>query len=737
MITSRARPTKFLQLAAVSALALCATSPALAQTASPAAAAESTAGNSSARSDDIVVTAQRREERLQNVPISLSALGSAQLSSRGAADITALVGAVPGLTISSFAGVNASNLVAIRGINGQPLPIGAGQATAIYLDGVYLSRPDAAFFSLDDVQRVEVLRGPQGTLYGRNATAGAINIITRDPGDRLEGGLDANYGNYNAVNVRGSLRGPLGGGFSAGVSGSYNRHDGYFINSVTGNRIGKQEAYTVRGKLGYTDPSGDFHAVLAGDSSRNAQEQVFKGGYQLSPTVVYTGIGDPKFVSSDAISESQAWGAVIRSEGVSLTMNYTASPELVLTSISSYRKVTTDTQYDGDATASSLILSSSFNSSKAFNQELRAVYTGNAFRLTAGFNYFHEDALFALGARSPALPVLRTSPVDTSNLKAWALFAQAEYDVVSNLTFVAGLRYNNEHRDFTVDFTKAPVPGPFNSGKVSDTAFLPSFGVNFKAAPDVLLYAKVSKGYQAPGFNFLPAAALAPNTFRPEKLWAYEAGIKSEFMDRKVTFNAAAFRYEYKDIQIRSVTGVNITTVDNAASAKVQGFEASLALRPATGFTLSGQVTYLDNKYKSFCQFISAGAPQGSDPLCGTGFADRSGNRLNLAPTWSGGIDATYVAELGSGRLTLNANYAWESNVFYTTANEPLVSSGGWTKLGARVAYKLANGPEIYVFGKNLTDKRYIAYGARLNATLMPLGISEPRTYGVGVSYHF
>ncbi|MCC7122400.1 MAG: TonB-dependent receptor plug domain-containing protein, partial [Gammaproteobacteria bacterium] len=203
----------------------------------PAAMAQTsdTAGNGAAgvETEEVVVTAQRRKERLQDVPIAISALGADTLAERGVDDVSALRGSVPGLSISNFGGVNVSNLVAIRGVSGQPLPIGAGQATAMYIDGVYLSRPDAGFFALDDVERLEVLRGPQGTLYGRNATAGAINIITREPGQQRRGGFDLSYGNFASVRAKGSLNGGLTDRLSAGISASYDRRDGYFVNTVT------------------------------------------------------------------------------------------------------------------------------------------------------------------------------------------------------------------------------------------------------------------------------------------------------------------------------------------------------------------------------------------------------------------------------------------------------------------------------------------------------------------------
>ncbi len=728
--------SKFASLAFASSLI------ALALSAAPASAQEAVADQPQAAQPDsggeIIVTAQRREERLQDVPIAITALGSEQLAQRGAIDLANLVGAVPGLSISGFTGANGSNVVSIRGVTGQVLAIGSGQATAIYIDGVYLSRPDAAFFALDDVERVEVLRGPQGALYGRNATAGAINIVTRTPGSELRGGGEVNYGNFDTILARGSLSGPLGGGFSAGISGSYNRHDGYIRNTVTGNRLNDREAYTLRGQLRFQSSDDRFSAVLAGDYVHDDATPVFKNSVLL-PSGVFAGMGNPKEFSSDALTEAQTRRRTIN-KGVALTLNYEASDSLDLVSITAFRKIGVVALYDADGSQLPALVAGTDNRSRTFSQEIRGVFTGERVRATVGANIFTEDASFGLSVVPPTGTQDYASPFDTSDLTAWAIFSQMEFDLTDRLTLVGGLRYNNEKRDFTVDYRGAPTPGPLLTGRVSDEKLIPSVGVNFKVNPDFLLYGKVSQGYQAPGFNFAPGAtATAANTFDAETLWAYEVGAKTQFFDRRATLNVAGFWYDYKDIQIRSTVGVGLTRVDNAAAATLKGIEASLNLTLAEGLTLGAQATYLHARYGRFCQPISGGDPQGADPLCSPGLADRAGNRLNLAPTWSGGLSLGYVTELGNaGKLSASTTYDFASSIFYTgAANEPMLKSGSWGSLGARLGFQFRNGPEIFVYGKNLTDKRYLAFIGRVAPTSAPEVMNDPRTYGIGISYHF
>ncbi|MBK7903759.1 MAG: TonB-dependent receptor [Proteobacteria bacterium] len=533
------------------------------------------------------------------------------------------------MTISYSAGINASNLIAIRGVSGLPSPIGTSQATAVYLDGVYLSRPNAAFFSLDDVERVEVLRGPQGTLYGRNATAGAINIITRLPGDTLRGGANVSYGNFNTVQARGSISGPLAEGFSAGLSGSYDEHDGYFENTVTGNDFGDRKSYTVRGTTRYVNSDESLSAVVSADYSKSDRQDAFRNVY-AGP--VYVGIGDPDKIAIDAVSEGLA-GSYTKSGGVALTINYSVNDSVDLVSVTSYREVEASDNYDLDGTPAPAIFTRSFNTSDTFNQELRAVYSTDRLHVTAGANYFTEDATYALAPFGPPRATYAlTAPANTSDLAAYAIFGQIEYDVTPTVTLVGGLRYNSEQRDFVVDYTGAPIPGRRTTGRIDDDVVIPSGGVNWQLSPDVLVYGKVSRGYQAPGFNAQPgAAATVPNTFDAEEMTAYEMGIKSQFVDRRVTLNAAGFWYDYSDLQVRNTIGLGLTSISNAGAATVEGVELTLSGLVTDSLTLSGQVTYLNAEYDDFCEAISGGTPLNGDPLCSTPtYADRVGKPLEF-----------------------------------------------------------------------------------------------------------
>ncbi len=712
-----------------------------AQEASPAPAGEPEAQSdaaSQAQSDpdssDIIVTAQRRSERLQEVPIAITALSGEGMAERGLTDLSTLRGVVPGLTISTFAGYNASNLVSLRGVSGQPLPIGGSQATALYVDGVFLSRPDAAFFSLDDVERIEVLRGPQGTLYGRNATAGAINIITRTPDDTFTGGLQGSYGNYDTVMFRGSLAGPLGAGLSASISGAYDAHDGYFINTVTGNRVGEQFSATGRLKLRYASDGG-FEAVLSADYTKAHSHDQAKRLYDGS---VFVGFGDPRFLATDI--ENRIFNHR-SSYGFGLVMNAELPNDFVLTSISSYRKINAASAYDSGGSALADFVSTSRNRSESISQELRGVYSGDGLRLTFGGNYFREKALFILQVNPPPPPAVGETPRDTSTLDALAAFGQVEVDLLDKLTLVGGLRFNHENRDFLVDYTQAfPTRALAQGGKVKDTALLPSGGINYKPAGDILLYGKISKGYQAPGFNFAPGIVAPPSTyaFGPETLLAYELGAKTQFWDRRITLNAALFWYDSKDVQIRSASlPVGATVVSNAASATTKGFEVDFSVRPVDGLMLTAQTTYSKAVFGNFCERFSGATPLGSDPQCSPGIAQRRGNTLVQAPRWSGGTSVNYELPIGeAGKINANLTYSFQSKVFYSTANLATASNNGWHRLDAKLGYAFDNGLEIYAYGRNLTDDRYLGFFYFLGSFQSGV-LNDPRTYGVGARFRF
>ena len=520
------------------------------------------------------------------------------------------------------------------------------------------------------------------------------------------------------------------------MSGSYLRHDGAIRNSVTGDRLNGRDARTVRGQIRYRSADRRFEAVLSGDLTRDRATPVFKNAYVASGAFV--GIGDPDLFASDAASQART-ARRTRNDGLALTLTHRPLEVLELVSITSWRDLDSTVVYDADASAAPSLLTGATNHSVTFSQEVRGVFTGRRLRATAGASHFAERARYGLSTAAPTAAPSFNHLLDHSDLQAQAVFGQFEVDLADRLTLVAGLRYDRERRDFTIDYRRSPVPGRLLSGRIRDSVVIPSVGLSYRAGADLLIYAKASRGYQPPGFNFAPGATTTvANTFRSETLWAYETGAKAAFLDRRVVLDLAAFLYDYSDIQIRSTIGLGLTRMDNAASARLRGLEASIAARLPHGFSIRARGAYLDARYRSFCQAISAGDPQGTDPLCAPGRADRSGNRLNLAPRWSGGLGLDYARRLRAGRVPASLAYEASGGVFYVgAANEPQLRGKSWAQLGGEAALQVGAGPEVFVYGRNLTDERFLSFAARVAPASAFLVISDPRTYGAGIRYRF
>jgi iron complex outermembrane recepter protein len=745
----------------------------------PGAAAFAQEDEETARMDAVIVTAQKREQEVQDVPISITAITSEELSDRGINDLNALTGSAPSLAITGNTGLGASNLISMRGISGQSIAIGASQAVAVYLDGVYLPRPEAAFFTLGDVARIEVLRGPQGTLYGRNATGGAINIVTSDPGEEAMGLLDASYGNFDQVIAKASVSGPIGGGFSAGLSGAMDNHDGFYTNLRGGAKLGDLESYTLRGKLRFENDSG-FSAQLTADYSDKSLPFVAQnlnrvvGGVltvpaQLSPPftpaqvaafnlsplvggffrsvpgnaasvipVVYTG----DFQVDLDPSNFPLLPSTFENSGVALTLQLPLGENTEVTSITSVRESNT---FVNSAALGPLptglgtvpfIKTVGANDLTTLNQEIRAVTNlGSAF-LTYGINYYKEEADLAFGVRSI------TETGNTSDLESVGVFGQIEYSLTDRLTVAAGGRFNTDDRTysgFSLSRCAATAGVCFTNQNVSDETFIPSAQVNYKFTPDILGYASFARGYQAGGFNLSPAVATVPNTFQPETVDAYEIGLKTQFADQRVTLNLAAFQYAYDDLQVKIQISPGIIDVQNAAAAEIQGFEGNLLLQMSDIIGVDASFAYTSAEYEDFCEPVSTGSPANGDAACtnplGQPGVTRTGRKLNNAPEFTMGTGVNFAFPAGEDLVKGRISYSYQSESYFSAANS--LKAGTMNRFDARFGYQMASGLELYAYGKNLTNQERETYIFQVSPVGISNSLNDPRTYGVGVRKTF
>ena len=743
--------TSFAVLFAASALA----TPGIAS-AQDAASAES-ANKDQGGLEEIIVTAQKRAEGLSDVPISISAVSGKQVESYGQTNLEQISSSVPNLKITQTA---IANRIAIRGIASGDNK-GFEQSVAMFVDGVYYGRDQLSRLPLVDMERVEVLRGPQPTLFGKNAIAGAVNITTRSPTDEFEGSVSGLYEfNHKEFQLTGVLSGPLSDGIEARVVGYHRSMDGYFYNQELDRNEPNVDEYYFRGKL-ELDRGGPFAAELkleyADFEMKGQPRDVFGavGNYNAvfqGPFFVST---DPDFVREDNGYESKnkVFGATLNAD---LEIG-----EHTLTSVSSLLDYKTREIVDVDFSGISFLDGTNLREDyRQFSQELRlASPGGEAFNYIAGVYYQHakldvqdftlfNPTFLALGPPFSALG-------DTSNDRDYAqksdlvsAFAQGELSVTDQLRVTAGARFNHEKKSGSRSL--AIVQGPLStapapvvaavfralnieahsiSGKISEDSFNPMVNIQYDATDDLMLYASYAKGTKAGGFdirsNSLPTSTTVAKPgafeFEDESADNFEAGLK--YKGRNVAFNLSVYRTDYKDLQVNIFDGTLNFNVRNAAEARTQGVEADFRAALAPGLTVSGAVAYLDFKFSNFtdgqCYYLQTPGANG--------FCDYSGKRNALSPKWSGNLNVDYTTPVTSDmKVAFNVNADFSSSYIAAANLDPRTHQDGYVKLGARLA--LAEVDDRWVvalIGRNLTNQRILQ-----TASSMPLATTITRNAG-------
>jgi len=700
--------------------------------------------------EEIVVTAQKRNELLSDVPLAISALSGDALSDRAITDVASLATAVPSLTFGSYGG---QARIAIRGIGFDTInPSGEGRV-AYHLNGVYLSRPAATTGTFFDVERVEVLRGPQGTLYGRNATGGSINVIPRGPTPEFEGYLNASYGNYDAISTDGAIGGPITPSIGLRVAYSIEDHDGYGKNIITGNDIDDAKRRAVRGILAFAlgdnaklDLSADYSTE---DDHNYGNHYLGRANSVIAPFgFAFGGIvpSDERDIANDFDPKNDRtfWGVSARLE--------VGLGDLTLTSITAYRDNDYSLLTDLDATSAPLSRWTFEENGDHFSQEFQLAGNTGRLEYLVGAFYFDETVdgsvlipfeRAVLGL--PALFVQGYGVEGTVKTKAAAGFGQASYAITDTLKGTLGLRYSWERREIEDGFqfdvarpyspTNPLSPVATRNDRKSEDSLTPKFGIEYTPRDSLLLYASVSKGFKSGGYNLGdiidPATGLQNKGFKPETLWSYDAGFRGTFADRQLQLSANAFYYDYKNLQVSKVVNTTVV-IENAAASTIYGVETQAIVRPLRGLQLEVTPTWLHGRYKDFESANPA------DPLNPTP-VDLQGNKIIQAPEFALNFAAQYAREIGPGSFTLRGEMAYQERMYFTAFNERGVSRDPNTLVNAFATYTLESW-EYSVFGRNLTNK-LVEANSLVNSGLIGLPITgtlyPPRTYGVRVGYKF
>lgn len=718
--------------------------------------------------EEIVITAEKRVGTVQETPISIAAFSGNELAEHGVNDSYGLANLTPSLSV----GKEFIGKVVIRGVGLEGTTIGSDPGVAIHRDGAYVARSSVAIFDFFDVNRIEVLRGPQGTLYGRNATGGVINIVSNEPDKEFGGYGRLEFGNYAKLRFEGALNGPLGDAAQGRLSVLYAQRDGYTRNlfptakSRDVDQLDNQDLLAVRGQVNF-DLNDDVSLLLSAELTRDDSNTPAYKYFDTTNAWWFNAFGVDRDLPN-LRQVSQGFETNIPGSDRSLPSAGQADQDAYLarltwnlgnmtfTSLSAYRSIDYEWLNDGDGFDTFFVQYGQHDESKQFTQEFRLASSGDSkLQWILGAYYLKEDAKTFM-----AIPFILGTPNDyimwdgKSDTEGYALFGQATYSFTDRLRLTAGLRYNKEEKqgDLVYNVFGALVEPSGALGEPAGTtwadilddswdATTPKLALDYDFTDDIMGYASITRGFKSGGFNLL--AAQYP--YDPETLWAYELGVKTRLADGRVIANFGAFLYDYQDMQVGQIANLTVAIV-NAAAATIQGLEAEVRALVGNGFEVNAGLSWLDATYDKY-ETEDPGWP--GDAGCGTLVAaprtiSLKGCDLPRSPEFQGVLGVSWSHALASGgKVSLRGDYFYRSKQFFTQFNRDLISQDSYGLLNARATY---SAPEsrwsVSVYGNNLADKDYFATvfesGVSVPGTVVPGAIiGAPRTYGLTLDYNF
>lgn len=694
----------------------------------------------------IVVTAQRREENIQNVPIAITALDQQQLQTAGVSDTFNLKAAVPGLNIAT---ASAYALPQIRGIGTGGGGPGVENPVAVYIDGVYIANASGALLRLNDIEQVAVLKGPQGTLFGRNATGGVIQITTRSPQQKFSANISGTVANVDTYGGDAFITGGLAPDLAASASVSYNNQQhGFGSNLFTGKDVDDGNNFAGRARLLWT-PGDATRISLNGDYSR------YHGRRPALATINDT------FTTGHTPHVGGYWDTftdfppdqTVEQEGGSVTIQHDLSDSLRFLSISAYRQSLTEFQVDNDGSVIPFVAANVTvrQTDQQFSQEvqLQSIAAGK-FKWTIGAYYYRAraaaDPVNLFGpflALVPGLPpgVDTSSVLGTQHIESIAGFAQGTYEIFDNTNLTLGTRYTTEQRKLSQSqllLGNGAVIVPIHDDERFKADFdRPTWraSLDHRFSPDVLAYISFNSGFKSGFFN-VAAFDSASRLVKPEFLDAYEIGVKTDLLDHRLRFNAAAFYYDYKNIQAFYIIR-GLGTLANGKGATSHGIDADVTWRVTPELTLTAGAAWLHARYDEFPNALrTTSLPGGGNAV--TFDLDATGNVVQLAPTYTGNAGFSYTIPFlsnDSGSVTVAANYYHNDGFFADPQNR--VKQSSYNTVDASLTWAA---PEdrysVRLWARNLTNEQYalglysVEYGDLYEA-------APGRTYGVTAGVRF
>jgi len=720
--------------------------------------------------EEVVVTATRRDQSFQDVPMAVSALTSQQLLDAGVNEFQKIQSQVPSLEIEGNTNPFTTSL-RIRGMGNLANIPNFEPAVGLFVDGAYRSRSGVAMGDLLDVERIEVLRGPQSVLYPKNVTAGLINVITQRPTDDFSAWGGASFGNLDYWQLQGGINGAITDGVRGRLAAVTSDRDGSFDDSVNRTHSGGFARTAYRGQLefdigdranlrliaGYSDKDGDCCSpdVLPGPISKN-----FLGL-----------LGRP--VDTDPLNRKTTYSDPYHFEGDQYDLLADFSYEFdwaVLTSTTSLDHFDVKSQIDSEQSAFTAAVFIDRQESDAFGQEFRLTSAGDGpiSWMTGAYFYDNDFTRGSLDANEPILVLgpdvvplpspFNGAPGDKSSFESkndtrhWSLFGQVDWQATERTKLSAGMRYIDEKKSIDVrsnyDVAALPslalnttVPTPIGAERSMD-GLAWNLSALFDVTADTTAYATVSEGYKAGGYNgdwdqsgLLTAAK---REFEDETVLNLEAGLKSRFWNDQATLNVSVFRSEFEDFQNASFLGLNFL-VRNAEKVVTQGIELDGSVRPLAGLTLDYAVTYLDAEYDEFTQgacYFGRTPTNAAERTC-----DLSGETLPNAPDWRTNLGVQYEHALAAGTGFIRTDWTYVSAQNADTGLDPRAEQDAYNLLSARLGWR--NGRySVSLWGENLTDETVITAAGQQTVFGgidggMQFFLNEPRTYGVTMDVRF
>ena len=664
--------------------------------------------------EETIVTAGKAGERyVQTVPMAISAVSNAELRRLGSQTLSDATALAPSVTFSQNAGFGQ---LTIRGIGTNALYAGSDPSSAMYLDGVYLARPGMEFVQLLNLDRVEVLRGPQGTLYGRNAVGGAVNLISKPPTNDVQASADFTAGNFNELRLDAQASGPL---VRDKVMGSvvFTRgvRDGYVHDlDHPDHPLGGDDVTAARGQLRFVfDRRTDL--LLSSDVDyQSGIPLTFNKVLAVKPGFTIDNPPDLHDVRASALASNRT-----RQSGASARLTTALTPSTVLVSLTAYRKLDYEFFVDADITELNLLTTHNHEWQHQLSEEITISHQQPKLAWVGGVFLFNEDDHQTFWIDQ--LPTRIENVLDPHvNATSHAAFGQATVGLTSRLSATAGVRYTSEGKDINnaggrhgLDPPYQPVPGTAYgfADSIANSAWTPKVGLEMTLSDGALTYLSATRGFKSGGFNL--SSTVPGRGFAPEFAWSYEGGWKGTLMGGRSRFDVAAFLMDYTNLQVQTALGQGIFDIRNAAAATIRGVEVENTSRLGRGVEAGGKVAWLDAKYD---QYIAV------NNLNVTG--NVADNRLNNAPEWSGRVWVEWSGNISSSRrLSIVADTTAQSTVFYTPFNDKIQFQGPYGLLGARIEYGSSHRRwAIAAYARNLTNADYItatfgsapvAYGGR------------------------